>query len=57
MWLLLLIAVHSTNSNDIPGRVSLEFESREACEHSLSTLKYWLKFDTFKVEGKCVKKS
>jgi len=57
MWLLLLIAVHSTNPNDIPGRVSLEFESREACEHSLSTLKYWLKFDKFKVEGKCVKKS
>jgi hypothetical protein len=57
MWLLLLIAVHSTNPNDIPGKLSLEFETKESCEHSLSTLKYWLKFDSFKVEGKCVRKS
>jgi hypothetical protein len=55
-WLLILLAVHKTDPNDIPGRVTLEFESQVACERSLNTMSYWLKFDTFKVEGRCIKK-
>jgi len=56
-WLLILLAVHKTNPNDVPGRVTLEFESQAACERSLANMEYWLKFDSFKVEGKCIKKS
>ena len=56
-WLLILLAVHKTDPNDIPGRVTLEFESQSACERSLSNMSYWLKFDSFKVEGRCIKKS
>ena len=56
-WLLILLAVHKTNPNDIPGRVTLEFDSQAACERSLASIDYWLKFDTFKVEGRCIKKS
>jgi hypothetical protein len=56
-WLLILLAVHKTNPNDIPGRVILEFESQVSCERSLASLDYWLKFESFKVEGRCIKKS
>lgn len=56
-WLLILLAVHKTDPNDIPGRIMLEFDSQTACERSLINMSYWLKFDSFKVEGKCIKKS
>jgi len=55
-WLLILLAVHKTDPSDIPGRIILEFESHAACERSLSNMSYWLKFDSFKVEGRCIKK-
>jgi hypothetical protein len=57
IWLLILLVVHKNDPNDIPGRVTLEFESQAACERSLSNMFYWLKFDSFKVEGKCIRKS
>jgi hypothetical protein len=53
MWLLLLIAVHVTDPNDIPGRIQLEFPSEEACRAALKSMSYQLKFDRFKVEGSC----
>jgi len=56
MWLLMLIAVHTTNPDDIPGRVTIEFPTEEACRASLKSMTYWLKFDSFKVTGKCEKK-
>jgi hypothetical protein len=52
-WLLILLCVNSTNANDIPGKVTLEFETKEACEASLKSMTYNLKFDTFKVVGNC----
>lgn len=39
----------------MPGRVTLEFPDQQSCETSLQSLKYKLKFDGFKVEGKCQK--
>ncbi len=56
MWLMILIAVHMSDPQDIPGRVVLEFDNREQCERVLSTMSYWLKFERFRVEGKCIKK-
>jgi hypothetical protein len=55
MWLMMLIAVHINNPNDIPGRISLQFQTQQQCEQTLQTMTYWLKFDQFKVEGKCQK--
>jgi len=52
-WLLILLCINSTNVNDVPGRVTLEFPTKETCEASLRTLTYNLKFDTFKVIGSC----
>jgi hypothetical protein len=57
MWILLLIAVHVNNPNDIPAKMSLEFETQESCEKALSTMTYWVKFPAFKVTGTCTKKS
>jgi hypothetical protein len=56
MWLMILLAVHTNNPQDIPGKVTLEFPTEEACRHSLKSMTFWLKFDSFKVIGKCEKK-
>lgn len=55
MWLMILIAVHINNPKDIPGKIVLEFPNQISCEQSLQSMTYWLKFDSFKVEGKCQK--
>jgi hypothetical protein len=55
MWLMILLAVHTNNPNDIPGKITLKFENQQQCEQTLRTLTYWLKFDNFKIEGKCQK--
>jgi hypothetical protein len=53
---MILIAVHLINPKDIPGRITLEFTDQITCEQSLQSMTYWLKFNDFKIEGKCVKK-
>lgn len=53
MWLLILIAVHVNNPKDIPGKVELRFDNKEACEKSLSSLTFQLKTRLYKIEGKC----
>jgi len=55
MWLLIILAVNINDPKDIPGKVTLEFPDQISCENSLHSLKYKLKFDGFKVEGKCQK--
>ena len=57
MWLLILIAVHVNNPSDQPGRIELGFKDREACELSLASMKWELKFKNFKVEGVCRKQT
>lgn len=57
MWLMILIAVHVTDPKDMPARVTLEFPNQAACEHAQQSLQYWVKFDSFKVEAKCAKKT
>ena len=52
---MILIAVHINNPNDVPGKITLEFPDQQSCETSLRSLRYKLKFDSFKVEGKCQK--
>jgi hypothetical protein len=53
MWMLLLIAVHVNNPNDIPARLTLQFQTQQQCEQALQSMTYWVKFESFKVEGKC----
>jgi hypothetical protein len=53
MWTLILIAVHINNPSDVPGRINLQFQSQQHCEQVLQSMTYWLKFEKFKVEGKC----
>lgn len=57
MWILILLAVSIHNPRDVPGKIELEFKTQEQCLEILSTLKYDLKFKTFKIEGQCIKKS
>lgn len=55
MWLMILIAVHINDPKDIPGKITLEFTNEQQCEQTLRTMTYWLKFEQFKVIGKCQK--
>lgn len=55
MWILILIAVHTNNPADQPARVELTFSDQITCEQSLKSMTYWLKFNNFKIEGRCVK--
>ena len=55
MWILILMAIHMNNPNDMPGKITLEFQTQQQCEQSLKSMTYWLKFDQFKVVGKCQK--
>ena len=38
-----------------PGKITLEFQTQQQCEQSLKSMTYWLKFEKFKIEGKCQK--
>ena len=55
MWILILMAIHTNNPNDMPGKITLEFQTQQQCEQSLKSMTYWLKFDQFMVVGKCQK--
>lgn len=55
MWLMILIAVHINDPKDMPGKITLQFQTQQQCEQALQSMTYWLKFDNFKVEGKCQK--
>lgn len=57
MWLMILIAVHTNNPTDIPGRIVLEVGSQQQCEEMLGTMTWWLKFPAFKIQGQCQKKN
>lgn len=52
-WILVVLCINISNPKDIPGRLTLEFESKQQCETSLASMDYWLKFDSFKIIAKC----
>ena len=52
-WLMIVLCVNITNPKDVPGRLTLEFDSKQQCESSLESMTSWLKFDSFKITAKC----
>ena len=57
MWIMILIAVHMNNPQDQPGRIEITFPTQQSCEQALSTVKYDLKFKSFKVVAECKKQN
>ena len=53
---MILIAVSINDPKDVPAKVVLEFADQATCEQSLRSMSYWVKFDSFRVEGRCAKK-
>jgi hypothetical protein len=47
------MAVHVNNPADMPGRVVIKFQTQTECEQALRSVEYWLKFDSFKIQGGC----
>ena len=57
MWILLLLAVNINNPQDQPGKVEIQFPDQQSCQQALETIKWQLKFKSFKVVGECKKQS
>lgn len=55
--ILIILAVHSKNPNDIPGKLEITFPSVEQCENAKNSIKYDLKFKQFILDAKCLRKS
>ncbi len=53
---MILIAVHINDPKDVPAKVIIEFPDQITCEQSRQTMQYWVKFESFKIDGRCVKK-
>ena len=57
MWLLIIMSISITNPSDIPGIVTIDYRTEQECQAAIASMTYWLKFDSFKVQAQCVKKS
>ena len=55
MWLLIILAVNINNPVDQPGRVTIEFDTEQACVRAQHSVKYQFKFEGFKVQSQCQK--
>lgn len=53
---MILIAVHVNNPKDIPAKIEMQFADQASCERSRQSMSYWVKFEDFRIESKCVKK-
>ena len=42
-----------SNPNDIPGKVTIQFQTQQQCEQALNDSQYWLKFSSFNIKGEC----
>jgi len=56
MWLLVILAININNPQDIPAKIVLEMPSIHECEQILDTMKYTIKYSSYKVEGSCQRK-
>ena len=52
-WILIILCVNINNPKDVPGKLFLEFETKQQCESTLASMNYSLKFDSFKLVAKC----
>ena len=56
MWILIILAVHTNDPQDVPGRVEIEMPSLAACQAAAESIRWELKFRSFRVEAKCEQK-
>ena len=49
------MVVNTFDTNDVPGRIQLQFKDQQSCEFALANMTSYVKFPWFKVEGKCEK--
>ena len=53
MWTLIIIAFNINNPNDIPARIVLDMPSAHVCEQTLDSMKYTIKYSSYRIEGRC----
>jgi hypothetical protein len=57
MWILIIIAVHANDAKDIPGRVEMIMPNQAICQQAIDSMRWDLKFKSFRVEARCEKRS
>jgi len=55
--LLIIIAVHITNPNDVPGTIVVPYPSMADCYVAEKNIFFDLKFSQFTIKTKCIEKS
>jgi len=55
MWTLIILAVSLNDPMDIPGRVTLNFDTEVACKSAQATIDYKMKFKNYKIISVCQK--
>ena len=53
MWILLITAMHSSNPDDTPAKIYLEFDNQQQCEKVADSMTYEIKYKRYKLEPKC----
>lgn len=56
MWILLLTAIHLSNPNDVPAKITIEFQTETQCLEALKTIDYKIKYSNYKIEPTCYQK-
>jgi hypothetical protein len=52
-WILILTAFNLANPKDVPAWAQIKFETRQQCELGLGGMTSWVKFESYKIIGKC----
>ena len=53
MWVLIIFAVNISNPADVPARIVLDMPSIHMCEQTLDSMRYTLKYSSYRIEGRC----
>jgi len=55
MWTLIIIAFSISNPNNIPATITLDMPNAHVCEQVLESMRYNIKYSSYRIEGKCQK--
>ena len=54
-WVLILIAVKIGDPTNVPATIVLDMPSAHVCEQVLDSMRYNIKYSSYRIEGRCQK--
>ena len=55
MWLLMLIAISTSNASDVPAQIILSFDTKEECLKAEESVEWKIKYSGYEIQSKCEK--